>query len=240
MKKLQLTLKDIKEIFDKEGIDSVLTRFNFAKEIDPDDLDILVKKRFFKKTISLFEKEGYKKLSHDQALGGRISGMQMNLVKNGRIKIDLHKDFTWRKQRYFDSDIIWKSTRKVKIKGGEVVVPAKEIDAFLVLINVIFEKTYITKDEFDIFWQAKDEVFREVVFQQQASKYGWSKTFTKFENWAKGPRKGFGFPVFLPVSLVLYSYWEKFLHELRIDLISLLYYFLFRIRFFLNKKLPYD
>ena len=45
-----------------------------------------------------------------------------------------------------------------------------------------FEKTYMTKDEFDIFWQVKDKVFEEVVFQQQASKHGWSKTFTKFEN----------------------------------------------------------
>lgn len=76
MSRLIKTLKDIR----KTNIEFVLTRFDaYAK--DHDDLDILVTKSQFDEFVVTLKAMGYKSLSHDQALGGRIKGAQINLTK---------------------------------------------------------------------------------------------------------------------------------------------------------------
>lgn len=234
MKKTTLTLHDLSETFLTEKIDFILTRFNFSQKEDPDDLDILVKLASFQRAISALEKRGYEVHSHDNVLGGRIPGMQVNLIKKGRVKIDLHRDFTWRKFRYLDLDIVWNDARHVEVSNTSVLIPLAEIDAFLIMINVIFEKTYLTKEEVDIFWYQREKISKIPMFYQQAVKYGWGGTFLKFQGWVGGQNEPRNFPLFLPFFLVLYSYLEKF------SLVSFLYYCFFRVRFLLNSKLPYD
>lgn len=234
MKTSAFTLSEFSEIIAKEHIAFVLTRFNRKDKGDPDDLDILVKPVDFRKAVETLVKYGHKALSHDQVLGGRIAGMQVNLVKPGRIKIDLHQDFTWRKSRYFDLGLIWNSAKNIKVGNAIIPVPRIDIDAFLVMINVIFEKTYLTQEEVDIFWHYKEKVFTNPVFYQQAVKYEWASTFLRFQEWARNQDRPRKFPLFLPLFFVLGSYLEKF------DLTSLLYYCFFRVRFLLNGKLPYD
>lgn len=234
MKKTKITLLELFRVFTKANIDFVLTRFNVGQKEDSDDLDVLVKPASFQKAISALKRQGYEVHSHDNALGGRIPRMQVNLVERGRVKIDLHKDFTWRKSHYFDLALIWNSAKGVKLADASILVPQTNIDAFLVLINVIFEKTYLTREEVDIFWQYKEKIFTNPAFYQQSVKYGWSGTFMTFQEWARNQNEPQIFPVFLPLLLVFYSYLEKF------SLVSFLYYCFFRIRFLVNGKLPYD
>jgi len=230
MSNLKQTIKDIKTVSEKSNLQFCLTRFN--KE-DVSDLDLLVKKNQYKKTIFSFENMGYRSFSHDHALGGRKKNNQKNLVKKNRIKIDLHKDFTWRRKRYIDLKLIWKGLRKKNIEGIEINVPKKEIDSFLVVINIIFEKTYITRDD-----KSSVEYFLKINNKQkyfeQASKYGWEKSLKKFLAWASGEKRGGKKIKFLPFDLILYSYIQK------PDLVSFIYYLFFRIRYLKKKKLPYD
>ena len=231
MNKLKKTLMDIK----RTGIDFILTRF-FQSYNKISDLDILVKGSDFEKLIIAMQNLGYEEFSHDQALGGRIKGMQKNLVKKGRIKIDLHKDFTWRKSKYIDAKIIWDSKSKDKIGEIEVYRPSNKVNTFLVYVNILFEKTYITADERNILKHKKTLIEKE--FITQAKKHNWEVSLRKLISWLE-KTKNLDFPVFLPLSLVLYTYFEKFVKERRIDVTSFLYYVFFRTRYFITGKLPY-
>lgn len=240
MKIFNKTVTEINKVLSKNKIRFILTRFNGSEKTEPDDLDILVPNIFFKKVIKVCKEQGYKTSSHDNALGGRIKGMQINLMKPLRIKIDLHQDFTWRKTRYFDLDLIWNNLEMTKINGINIPAPEATIDAFIVMVNLIFEKTYINKEDFDYFNRSKDKIFNNINFDDQAKKYYWYKTFSKFKSWFNNIENQPNFPIFLPAKLVFYSYLEKLWGERKIDVISLLYYIFFRIRYRITEVLPYE
>lgn len=239
MNRLKGTLTDL-QVLEKENIQYVLTRFWRGSKIKPDDLDILVKHKDFPTVIKMLIDKGYKSLSHDQALGGRIMGMQRNLVKDSRIKIDLHQDFTWKKSHYFDLDLIWDNLEKNKVNGISCLMPSIGVDVFVIIINIIFEKTYITKNDFSHINKSFPRVFETTTFDEQAKKYGWLNTYRLFKKWYKKNGRHKKFPIFLPVSIVIFSYLEKIFRDKRIDLISFLYYIFFRTRFIINKTLPYE
>lgn len=237
--KLAKTIKEAKTIFDSCRTRFLITRYN---QYNPstDDLDILVRHNKFAKTIQEFHKYGYKVSSHDHALGGRLAGYQTNLTKKGRIKIDLHKDFTWRKSKYIDLDFIWDSSIKDN-KFKNIQRPRKDVDQLLILINIIFEKTYINGYDWSYLSPDIKKIFSTPLFTQQARTYRWENTFLKFQNWflAQQPTQS-SFPIFLPITLILYSYYEKLTKSRRIDLVSLSYYIFFRIRYLITQTLPYE
>ncbi len=221
MQILTKTLQEVEKIAKTEKFQFRITRFDefLSKKtlLEVSDLDILVKNKDFDKVVSAFKKNGYISFSHDQALGGRVKGAQINLVKKDRIKIDLHKDFTWRAKKYLDLDLIWNK---------------KELaDQFLVFINIIFEKTYMDKEDSNYIWKHKEKIFSSKEFRKQAVNYKWQRTFDYFNSWQPSIDK---FPVFLPLHIVLMSYLEKF------NLTSFMYYIFFRSRYLLTKTLPYD
>ncbi len=220
-----MTTKVRQTLADLQGIKFLVTRFNPAVD-NPDDLDILVRAGDFQKCIGLLKERGYQSSSHDHALGGRVKGIQINLTKSDRIKIDLHQDFTWRRKQYIDINKIWENSKLNKVDPTW--------DAFLIMINVIFEKTYFTKDDFELFYSHWPKIIESRKFMEQAVKFGWYNTFVNFKNWIKNHQRELKFPLFLPLKLVLFSYIKKF------DFISLIYYLFFRIRYTVNSILPYD
>jgi len=240
MKIFKNTLTDISDACSEYKIRFAITRFDSFKKSLPSDIDLLITGTDFLKTINVFNKEGYKSFSHDQALGGRIKGMQINLVKPRRIKIDLHQAFTWRKSKYFDLKLIWDNLQPTKIEGININLPKTDIDAFIVLVNIIFEKTYLNENEFSYIKRMSKDIFDNQIFGDQALRFGWGNSFEKFKSWFKKSQNRKDYPVFLPFNLIIYSYWEKFIFDFKIDVISLLYYLFFRLRFLLNKQLPYE
>lgn len=212
-------------LFDLRETNYLLTRFNLGIA-KPDDLDILIHTRDFKKSIELLKTKGYQSFSHDQALGGRISGMQINLTKSDRIKVDLHQNFTWRKKKYLNIEKIWLNSTQNRVDPTW--------DAFLIMVNVIFEKTYFMSSDYELFIPQWREIKKSQEFIQQTIQYNWNATFVNFIKWMENQQQKHKFPLFLPVMLVLNSYLEKF------DLVSLAYYIFFRIRYLVNKTLPYE
>lgn len=204
-----------KTISDLKPWTYLLTRFN-PKLSSPDDLDILVTSQDFDRVVVGLKALGYTASSHDHALGGRIAGVQLNLTRPGRIKIDLHKDFTWRRHRYLDLNLLWKKY--------------PQVNKFLVMINIIFEKTYLLKHDY-LFLKGLKE---DSVFQEQSKMYSWPRTYKYFWRWWSSLDEIKQFPVFLSSWLVLISFFEKF------DFVSFIYYLFFRIRNLVNGVLPYD
>lgn len=240
MNKFKDTISEISNIFNDNEIQFVLIGFDKNNTNKLNDLDILVRSNFFQKSIQVLEANGYKSSSHDQALGGRTKNMQMNLTKLERINIDLHQDFTWRSSKYFDLDLIWKNLIIEKIENVNFHTPEKVIDVFLVIVKIIFEKTYFKKEEYFFIKGIINEISSRIELQVNSSRFGWEKSFNYFIEWfmlLDTPRK---WPIFLPISLVINSYVEKFQKDKKINFVSLVYYFFFRVRFVLNKVLPYD
>lgn len=240
MGKFKSTIYEVSKVLGNNNVSFALTRFDKDSKKEPNDLDILVHSYSFDKTIKVLEENGYTSSSHDQALGGRVKGMQKNLTKPGRIKIDLHQDFTWRASRYFDVELIWRNLKTESTQGVEYSAPNKTADVFIVVINIIFEKTYLKKEDCDYIKKSLNEILENKTFLEQTKNYGWNKSFDGFTRWLKSVDNKSIWPVFLPFGLVMNSYVEKFLYEKRINITSLLYYMFFRVRFILNRILPYD
>ena len=222
MEKTKATFADLERLLGKSGIEYIVTRY--WEGAPPDDLDILVKKHDFMKARELLVEGGYTEFSHDHALGGRIKGAQVNLVKKGRVKIDLHNCFSWRAHEYLDNSFVWKSAKRM---------PTKEVDAFLIMINVLFEKTYFTEEEKALFWNLRKKML-DSKFEKQAKKYNWLKSYKLFTKWVLELDTIKPLPRFVPFYIVLVSYFEKF------HFVSFLYYFYFRLRYVFTRVLPYD
>jgi hypothetical protein len=240
MKVFNETLVEISKILLKNNASWAMVRFDPKGKKAPADIDLLVSSKDYQNFKEACKEFGYTTTSHDEALGGRIKGMQINLVKPGRIKIDLHQNFTWRKYYYFDLDLVWNNLVTRKIESVNILTPQTSVDTFIVLVNLIFEKTYINKEDFNYLLRSKDSLFSNLDFDNQAKKYHWHKTFSLFKLWFSNINSQSAFPVFIPMRIVLYSYWEKLLGDHTLDVTSLLYYFFFWTRFLLNGKLPYE
>lgn len=223
------TLGDIKKL----KYDYLITRH---VSDTPNDIDLLVKGEDYLKVIKKLEEAGYFSSSHDHALGGRLPDYQRNLEKKNRIKIDLHKDFTWRKLKYFDVGTLFRykhCDKKLKDYSPEPVW-----DASIVLVNIIFEKTYI-KDEHDYLSKWVREIYENEEITDQFIKFGYEKTMNKFKEWFDTKELSNDI-AFLPLSLIIYSYLEQLINHRYFHIKSFMYYFFFRTRYFINKKLPYD
>jgi len=239
MSRLKTTIGDLEFCKNKSRINYIITRLESFQNVD--DIDVLVKSYEYEIFISALKSIGYTEYSHDRSLGGRIKGLQKNLVKKGRVKIDLHQDFSWRRDRHINSNLIWSNVDKKNIFGCVIYVPSEEYDAFLVLINVIFEKTYLTQGELNKIWPNLDKIRRSTVLNEQARIYGWNFTLEKFLEWANTKNTSVKvFPVFIPITLVLLSYLEKVVKKRTFHPISFLYYFYFRTRYFIYQRLPFD
>lgn len=229
MNKTQLTLADLDKVCKKTNYTYILTRYWNSLGKDPDDLDIYVKKQYFSVYVKKLTELGYVSSSHDQALGGRVPGAQLNLIRKDRIKIDLHNDFTWRVDRYLDLKLIESQEQK------------RAVDAFLVLINIVFEKTYITDEEYELFYKNKDLIYDNDVFQSQSKKYKWDFTYYLFKRWVNNKKLyKKNIPIFIPIYIVIVSYIEALTRKKKFHVISFAYYFYFMTRYFITKQLPYD
>ncbi len=237
MNELTHTLKDLTRASKSCKVKFVITRFITDKA--PDDLDVLVHSQDFDKFIQELEGLDYISSSHDNALGGRIKGEQKNLVKESRIKIDLHKDFTWRGSRYFDNDIIWNNLEIIKTKHGSYSKPKDVYNAFIVMINILFEKTYVNQLELSFIQNNLDQIIESKELYHQAEKYGWANSYLRMCSWLK-KQKPVAKITFLPVLLVLFTYIEKILKASTFNLTSFVYYMFFTTRYFLKETLPYE
>ncbi len=235
MNTITTTLDEISKALFKAKLSFVLTRFHAQLSSGKvDDLDILVHKNEFLEVIAALQSVGYISFSHDQALGGRLKGYQVNLEKRSRVKIDLHKDFTWRKTYYFDIDLVWSNLLQKKSEGLSYQVPTPEVDVFIIITNLIFEKTYLSKDDLNYVSRYLKKVINNKPIASQINKYGWKSTFSMFCKWLINIKDVSNYPIFIPLPIIFYSYLEKF------DLISFLYFIFFRTRYLINKRLPYE
>lgn len=256
IKKLNSTLIFCKKVLGRD-INWLVTRtFKYIPYVTF-DVDIYIPQDEFKKAIEKFENSGCGIKSHDNSLGGRIPGAQVNVFKEGLLTIDLHKNFTWQKREFIDTSLLFQKKRSKYIAGLKVDIPSPEVELLLCLSDIGHERFNITL--LDLIWlkglsiEIKDW---QIIFQQP-QKYGWNRVFKHLSRMINGmaidiygkeiiPRVGnkkgeYELPYFLPLYVCWLSFIENILHRKNFPIIPFLYMHYCRARYYLSgkKKMPF-
>lgn len=221
------------------------------------DVDLFVSSSAFSETIKLFQKAGCQIESHDFSLGGRIAGAQVNVRKENLLTIDLHRDFTWQKRKFLDTNLLFNNTRSKKTNGIIVNIPSAEVEFLLCLADIGHERFNITL--LDLIWLEglSKEISNWQYFFDQPKKYGWNKVFLAICRIINGlsievygkqiiPEVGFNqkakqLPYFLPIDICWLSYLENIVNNHMLPITSFAYMHYCRLRYYLssNKRMPY-
>ena len=86
------------------------------------DVDLFLDGENFEMVIGKFVEVGCSESSHDSSLGGRLKGQQRNIKKEGLLTIDLHRNFTWQKRQFLDTELLFKNCRKRKVAGVYILI----------------------------------------------------------------------------------------------------------------------
>jgi len=193
------------------------------------DLDILVSSK---------EKlKGFQKKHHP----GKQDKYQKNYFRDDLLRIDLHENFYWQGFKFVDVEKVFENTQTVEYFGREVTIPNYTFEFLLNCAHILFEKRYITLQDFHYLKKLIDEerIDWDVV-KAQAKKYGWwgslnllrRKVLQQKEKWEP-------FPIFLSWREILEIYWEKCLFDKKLPLFDIFYYAFARTRGRLGIKTRY-
>jgi len=236
---LKKTLLFVKEILEKNNIDYVIFRTNKFLPFVTFDIDLLVKSETYHKTIEIFKHNGFRTVSHNKSLGGRLFDNQINLVSKKYLKIDLHKRCTWIKSFYLDEYKIFDDINFTKIEGIKVPTPNIEHEYIFNLCHALFERFYLTYlDYYCLKELSSRKKFNKEVIIKTAKKFNWLHAYNIFINETE---KIDNFPHFFGEKNILRYLFFKFRSENYIDFIAFLYHYYSRIKYILNgkQKTPY-
>ena len=254
-KKLEDTLFFIEEVL--KNVPHLTTRTYKYIHYVTFDVDLFVNDKDYSKVIKLFKAVGCQIVSHDSSFGGRLPNMQKNVLKNGLLTIDLHRDFTWQKRRFLDVNLMFKNTRKRKIAGVIVEIPSPEVEFLLCMADIGHERFNFT--QLDLIWLKglSKEIKDWNLIINSVEKYGWFRTFSYLCKLINGSScqvykeeiiPGFGqlkgqlnLPYFLPLRICWLSYLENLIHNKRFSVTSLAYMHYMKLRYYLSgkKRMPY-
>ncbi len=225
IEKTQKTLDFVKENLP----DSLLVKtYKFIPYIT-NDLDILVS--------SKQELEGFQEKHHP----GKQDKFQKNYFREDLLRIDLHEDFYWQGFKFVDVEKVFENTQIVEYFGREVRIPSYTFEFILNCAHILFEKRYITLQDFHYLKKLIDEEKIDwKVVEAQAKKYGWWGSLNLLHRkMAKQEEKWEPFPLFLSWREILGIYWEKCRFEKKVPLFDILYYVFARARGKLGIKTRY-
>ena len=177
IKKLADTLTEIKLTLDEK--EYLVTRtFKFIDFVTF-DVDLFVGSNNFNKVVNKFKSKGFRIESHDNSLGGRLPGMQVNIRKDDLLTIDLHQDFTWQKRQFLEPKSVMRNPKERKIAGISVLTPSPEVELLLCIADIAHERFSITL--LDLIWlKGLSKEIRDWNFVfNQAKKYKWLNVFKK-------------------------------------------------------------
>ncbi|MDO8638510.1 MAG: nucleotidyltransferase family protein [Candidatus Daviesbacteria bacterium] len=221
------------------------------------DVDVYIPKSEFKKVIKVFKDNGCNVGSHDNSLGGRIPGSQINIFKKGLLTIDLHNDFTWQKRKFLDLDFVSLNYREENIAGVNVRIPSPEVELILCVADITHERFNITL--LDLIWLRglSKEIKKWDLVNKQIKIFKWERTFNvvakiingmsvdlygeSFIRGVKSLENKYSLPYFLPLQLCWLSYLENVLANKKFPFISFAYMHYCKFRYYLSgkKKMPY-
>ena len=229
-KKVEKTERTLDYIAERLSASLLVKTYKFIPYITY-DLDILVSS---KKQL-----EGFRKEQHP----GKQDKFQKNYFHKDFLRIDLHEDFYWQGFKFVDVEKVFEKTQTVTYFGQQVTIPSYTFEFLLNCAHILFEKRYITFQDFYYLKKLVDEEKIDwSVIKKQTEKYGWSSALGLLLKEIKGVKEvkeGISFPIFLSARKIAKIYWEKCLFDKKLPLVDMLYYAFARTRGKLGIKTRY-
>lgn len=254
--KLRRTIKFVQKVLGSSVEYSITRTYKYTHYITF-DIDLFSPKKDFKKATEEFRKNGCQILSHDNSLGGRLPGRQVNVKKDGLLTIDFHNNFTWQKRTFLDPELLEKDHRFENIEGVKTKIPSAEVEFLLCVSDVAHERFNFTL--LDLIWiegSCKEIKDWDLIFDQ-IKKHGWWWTFSLVAKRINGlsqdiyqkeliPKVGkvsqvYSLPYFIPAWICWISYLENFLKTHHISFVSFAYMNYCKLKYYMSgkKRMPY-
>jgi len=160
---------------EKEGIEYLIVKTDKVLRFATMDVDLFVHKYDIERVRNLFaEKAGAKVTPF-------LPKNQTDIYVEGLLMIDLHEDFFWFRQEYFDNELVWNEKRQIAMEGVEVPIPSKTIDMLLTVAHILYERLHVTLLEFNYILVNSCDVDWEFIYRE-AEKYHWEDNLNYFAN----------------------------------------------------------
>jgi thymidylate kinase len=241
------SLKAFKTLCSEMGIQNyALIKTSDDFEWVGNDIDVLVSPSAFKILQNISEtirRVFVEEIKHDRWDAGKMD----IFIKDG-LKLDIHSYIGWRNVVFLNYSQILREEfiQKKTIFDVECVTVKKEIDS-IIIITHIFEKGFITLDEYEFLKKHFDESFMQANFPHLCI------LLSDYVSWITKilrEKRNYSYPLFIPISIMIRSYSKLFFYlknghsdafwkiKAFVRDISLITFW--RIRYVLKDKLPFE
>ena len=167
--KLKNTVTFINRFFQDEGLDFMFIKLYRSVPYVPRDVDILVKKEQNQQLVAALRKRNI-------ALK-EFYGVEVNIEKEGLLKVDLYQGFYYLSLHFMDDNFLWKNPRAVDICGIKCSIPSVNADFLSLLLHAILGHRYLSLLDF---LYVKSLLRKGVNIDEtfyQAQKFKWAHGF---------------------------------------------------------------
>ncbi|MEM2175344.1 MAG: hypothetical protein QXI58_06960 [Candidatus Micrarchaeia archaeon] len=240
--KTEKTLSFIKNFFGKNGFVYCIIKTLYSKGWMGNDIDVIVSKKDLKKIIMKLKELNL----YDISIKNKFTekGKFDIKIKNG-LTIDLHSYIGWRNVEFLLFEDIMKK-RFIYEKNG-LYFANEKVNSVIIILTHIFEKGFVTLDEYEFLKNHFDELFMQKYFSNLYT------FFREYISWFKKTlekKRNYSFPLFVPISIIVKCYLKLLFKSRKInsDLFWKLKSFIrdislmiiWRFRYTIKNKLPFE
>jgi thymidylate kinase len=243
-KKLKKTFTVVKDLFERSGVEKYCVVKTLTSEgWMGNDVDILVSKSDFGKIIVKLKELNTSKIVLIQKFAEK--GKVDIHVQDG-FTIDLHSYIGWRNVVFIPSEDVINKNLLVK-KRNDIYFAGEKINSIIISLTHVFEKGFVTLDEYNYLRNHFDETFMQTNFPHLRillSDYiSWiTKTLREKRNRS--------YPLFIPMPIIIKCYLELLFYsknghsnvfwKLKAFVRDISFMIFWRIRYVLKSKLPFE
>jgi len=208
------------------------------------DIDVLISPLDFKKILG--NKDAVNKTFVEEVRHNKWDIGKMDIfIKNG-LKLDIHSYIGWRNVAFLNHMQILKENfiQKKRMFDEDCVIVKDEINSVIIAITHVFEKGFMTLDEYLFLRKYFNKRFLEDSFPKL------SELIDEYVSWLikllnRPPRD---FPIFIPISVLFRSYLKLLvrwypssrIYKLKAFVRDLTMMIFWRIRYCMKNKLPFE
>jgi len=242
-KKLERTLMFVKDFFEKNGIKYCIIKTFCSERWIGNDVDILVSNKEFSRIVAIL-KEGD---THNVVVKQRTMDKgKVDVKLPNCLAIDLHSYIGWRNVVFIPTEHAFNKDWLIKKEAG-LCFANEKFDSIIIILTHIFEKGFITLDEYEFLMKHFDESFMRTNFPYLyvilGSYISWiRRTLMEEQNRS--------YPLFVPLHVILKCYlkllfYSKYkqgnvLWKFKAFIRDISFMIFWRTRYTLRNKLPFE
>jgi len=243
-KKLEKTFAFIENFFKENKVTSyALIKTSFQYGWIGNDIDILVSKNELNKIVNRIKKINAPNIILKKRF---MEEGKVDIEVLEGIPIDLHSYVGWRNVVFFSPDEILNHNYLVK-KENNIYFVNEKVNSIIIMITHVFEKGFITLNEYKFLTKWFDESFLHDNFPHL---YNLLKIYVSWIKKALIEKRSRSYPLFIPIDIILRCYLKLFFYsknntniiiwKIKAFIRDILVMIFWRVRFFIKNKLPFE